>query len=291
MGVRVVLVVKVAVLLGEATSVLNRVGVETAALDSRLIICHVLQMTELEVLTNLDLCIDDAKVKDFFRLVTMRLSGVPMSHILCRREFWSMDFSVSSDVLDPRPDTETIISTVIGLHANSNKRLVIADLGTGSGCIIVALLSHYKNAYGVAFEKSVKAYRVARENVIRHGMMSRIKLHCMSWDRCYGKFDVIVSNPPYIKRCKIRELQYEVRMHEPTQALDGGIRGMEKYLQIFKVLNRCLKSGGSAVLEIGEDQDTIRKEAIAHGLRFCGYSRDFAGRKRCVVLQRMDKGH
>lgn len=278
---------RLAVLLAEATAVLRRVGVRTPSLDANLIAGHVFSLSNIEIITNSDLMVGEVKAKEFFEAIAQRMSGIPISHILRKREFWSMDFGVCSDVLDPRQDTETIISTVIGLYTNPRRRITIADLGTGSGCIIIALLSHYRNAVGVAYEKSVKAHRVASQNLQKHGMSRRVRLCRSSWEQCRGRFDLIVSNPPYIKRSKLAGLQDEVRWHEPMQALDGGVRGIEKYLQIFKVINRCLKPEGRAILEIGEDQQKIRTEALQWGISLCSYVKDLAGKQRCVVLKKL----
>ena len=278
---------RLATLLKEATTLLSgEIEVDTPGLDARLIAGHVLGLAESDVLVNQDLMVEAEKEKEFFEAISQRLSGTPVSHILRKREFWSMDFSVSSDVLDPRPDTETLVAAVLKIYRNKMRRITIADLGTGTGCIIIALLSHYKNAVGEAFEKSPKAYRVAYSNLVKHNIARRVRLHRASWEKCNGKFDLIVSNPPYIKRYKISRLQPEVRFHEPLLALDGGINGVEKYVEIFHILNKCLKTDGRAILEIGEDQGNIRACAISHGMKFCGHVNDLAGKPRCVVLQR-----
>ncbi|MGN7678211.1 MAG: peptide chain release factor N(5)-glutamine methyltransferase [Anaplasma sp.] len=275
-------------MLNRAASILKDGGAETPRLDAELIVQHVLGMDTASMIANHDMCVEQARVDEVFALLARRTSGIPMSHILGKREFWGMDFAVDSNVLDPRPDTEAIVSSAIGIYGNTDRRIAIVDLGTGTGCILIALLSHYKNAIGVAFENSVKAYRVAYHNFVQHSMLARVKLHCASWEKCEGKFDLIVSNPPYIRRCKISGLQREVRCHEPLVALDGGARGMEKYLQIFDVLKRCLSPQGRAILEIGEDQSTIRNEALRWKLGFCGYGLDLAGRKRCVILKKLN---
>ncbi|MFV9838749.1 MAG: peptide chain release factor N(5)-glutamine methyltransferase [Aaplasma endosymbiont of Hyalomma asiaticum] len=279
--------IRLATLLKEATALLGgESGIDTPGLDARLIAGRVLGLVESDVLLNQDLVVTAEKAKEFFEAISKRVSGVPVSHILCKREFWSMDFTVSSDVLDPRPDTETLVSSVLKIYRNKTRRMTIADLGTGTGCIIIALLSHYKNAIGEAYEKSPKAYRVAYGNLAKHNIARRVRLHRASWEKCNGKFDLIVSNPPYIKRYKIPRLQPEVRFHEPLLALDGGINGTEKYVEIFHILNRCLKVNGRAILEIGEDQSNIRACAIRWGMKFCGYVNDLAGRPRCIVLKR-----
>ena len=278
---------KLITLLRDATLLLSGgAGISTPGLDARLIAGHVLGLSEREVLVNHDMVVTAEKAERFLKAIAMRLSGVPVSHILLKREFWGIDFSVCSDVLDPRPDTETLVSSVLKIYSNNTRRITIADLGTGTGCIIIALLSHYKNAVGEAFEKGVKSYRVAYHNIVKHNMMRRVKLYRASWEKCWGKFDLIVSNPPYIKRHKISKLQPEVRFNEPLLALDGGIRGIEKYIEIFRVINRCLKVDGRAILEIGEDQSNIRAEAVRMGMKFCGYINDLAGNPRCIVLRR-----
>ncbi|MCU7612712.1 peptide chain release factor N(5)-glutamine methyltransferase [Anaplasma capra] len=280
---------KLSTLLNEATLILGNSGVETPRLDAELIVQRALGISAIEMILGADMPVKQECAERLSVLLDQRSAGVPMSHILGKREFWSMDFTVDSNVLDPRADTETVVSSAIRVCGNQNRRITIADLGTGTGCILIALLAHYRYATGVAFEKSVKAYRVAYKNFMQHSMLARVKLRCASWERCEGKFDLIVSNPPYIKRCKIPGLQREVRCHEPLQALDGGARGMENYLQIFKVLRRCLHPHGRAILEIGEDQSTIRNEALYAGMGFCGYGLDLSGRKRCIILKRLPR--
>ncbi|MGN7661508.1 MAG: peptide chain release factor N(5)-glutamine methyltransferase [Anaplasma sp.] len=274
-------------LLNRAASFLRDSGAETPRLDAELVAQHVLGMDTASMIASHDMCVEQVRADEFFALLAKRASGIPMSHILEKREFWGMDFAVNSNVLDPRPDTEAIVSTAISIHGDTDRKITIADLGTGTGCILIALLSHYKNATGVAFDNSVRAYRVAYRNFTQHSMLARVKLRCAGWERCKGRFDLIVSNPPYIRRCKIHSLQREVRCHEPLVALDGGARGVEKYLQILGVLKRCLSPQGRAILEIGEDQDTIRNEALRWKLGFCGHGLDLAGRKRCIILKKL----
>ncbi len=276
---------RISTLLGKAAAMLSGAGVATPRLDAELIAQQALGISAIAMLVDADMPVEQERADRFFALLDRRLSGEPVSHILGKREFWGMDFAVNSDVLDPRADTESVVSSAIKIYKNQNRNLTIADLGTGTGCILIALLSHYRQATGVAFEKSVKAYRVARQNFVRHSMLARVKLRCASWERCEGKFDLIVSNPPYIRRCKIPGLQREVRQHEPLGALDGGTRGMEAYTQIFKVLKKCLRPSGRAILEIGEDQSTIRDEALRWNIGFCNYEYDLAGRKRCIILK------
>jgi release factor glutamine methyltransferase len=172
-----------------------------------------------------------------------RAERYPISQIIGNREFWSKNFIVNQHVLDPRPDSETLISTVLKYYPNKKQRLKIADFGTGTGCLLISVLSEYKYAVGIGFEKSLEAYKVAYQNTKKHNLLSRAKIFPSSWTECRGSFDLIISNPPYIKRSKLKDLQAEVQK-EPRITLDGGIDGLNCYLSIFSILRRCLKKMG-----------------------------------------------
>ncbi|EAL58868.1 modification methylase, HemK family, partial [Wolbachia endosymbiont of Drosophila ananassae] len=220
----------------------------------------------------------------FWKLTKKRAERYPISQIIGNREFWSKNFIVNQHVLDPRPDSETLISTVLKYYPNKKQRLKIADFGTGTGCLLISVLSEYKYAVGVGFEKSLEAYKVAYQNTKKHDLLSRAKIFPSSWIECSDLFDLIISNPPYIKRSKLKDLQAEVQK-EPKTALDGGIDGLNCYLSIFPILRRCLKKNGFAILEIGEDQSNIDKIIPSYELAFQEYVYDLAGMKRCIVVK------
>ncbi|WDM85478.1 peptide chain release factor N(5)-glutamine methyltransferase [Ehrlichia sp. JZT12] len=273
-------------LFNKAVNFLSLYNIDNPKRDVEIIIGHLFNKN-LVTLVDPYMSVSKTNIEIFWTMVKQRAINVPVSHIISRREFWSTDFIVNSSVLDPRSDSETIISTVFTMYPCTNRRLVIGDLGTGSGCLLTILLLKYRNAIGIAVEKSVKAYRVACQNFKNHGIYNRIKMKLSSWDNCYEMFDLIVSNPPYIRRSKIAKLQPEVRMYEPLVALDGGPVGVENYMQIFVVIKRCLKKGGMAVLEIGEDQNQVHTIVSRYGLKFHSYHNDLSGRRRCIVVKQV----
>ncbi|KJV63431.1 MULTISPECIES: peptide chain release factor N(5)-glutamine methyltransferase [Ehrlichia] len=272
-------------LFNSAVDFLSSCNIDNPKRDVEIIIKHLVNTEDLVTILDPYMPVSKCDVEVFWKMIRQRSANVPISHIIGKREFWSTDFIVNSSVLDPRPDSETIISSVFAMYPCKNHRLVIGDFGTGSGCLLTILLLRYRNAVGIAIEKSVKAYRVAYQNFKKHRLYNRIKMRLSSWNTCYDMFDLIVSNPPYIRRSKIAKLQPEVRLYEPIMALDGGSIGLEIYSQIFVVIKRCLKQNGVAVLEIGEDQHQIHRVVHKYGLKFCTYHSDLSKRLRCIVVK------
>ena len=274
-------------LFNSAVDFLSSYNIDNPKHDVEVIIKHLVNTENLVTILDPYMPVSKCNVEIFWKMIRQRSANVPVSHIIGKREFWSTDFIVNSSVLDPRPDSETIISSVFAMYPCGNHRLVIGDFGTGSGCLLTILLLRYRNAVGVAIEKSVKAYRVACQNFKKHRLYNRVKMRLSSWNTCYDMFDLIVSNPPYIKRSKIAKLQPEIRLYEPIMALDGGPVGLEIYSQVFVVIKRCLKQNGVAVLEIGEDQHQIHRVVHKYGLKFCTYYSDLSGRPRCIVVKQV----
>ncbi len=262
----------------------KRLSVDLPYLTAEVIMQYVLDVERSFIIANPTYPVPAAKESEFWRLLNKRAGGYPLSHIIGKREFWSNDFIVSQDVLDPRPDSETIIEAVLKHYTNKRQRLKIADFGTGTGCLLTSLLKEYQYAVGIGFEKSVKAYRVAYQNLKKHNLLHRARLFSSSWTKCNMQFDLIVSNPPYIRRSKLKSLQDEVQK-EPQIALDGGINGLVCYASIFIILQKCLKRNKLAILEIGEDQNNIDRLIRSYGLVFMGYIYDLSGVKRCIVIK------
>jgi len=191
-------------------------------------------------------------------LKTRRLAGEPLSKILGLKEFWGLEFQVNEYVLDPRPDTETLIEAVLDyVGGRKSETLKILDLGTGTGCVPISLLSELPNATAMAIDISDEALDVARQNVQKHNdqhdISDRIEFRKGSWfEGLEGQnFDIITSNPPYIPDSDIENLSKEVKNHDPVLALSGGDSGLEAYNKIFSSLNNHLKSDGRAFFEIG----------------------------------------
>ncbi|MCM1002533.1 peptide chain release factor N(5)-glutamine methyltransferase [Wolbachia pipientis] len=274
----------ISTLIQEGSELLLSHKVESPCLDCEIIMQHVLGVERPFIIMSHANQVPIEKEQLFWKLTKKRAERYPISQIIGNREFWSKNFIVNQHVLDPRPDSETIILAVLKYYPNKEQKLKIADFGTGTGCLLISVLSEYEHAVGIGFEKSLEAYKVACQNVEKHNLPSRARILPSSWTKCRGLFDLIISNPPYIKSGKLKDLQAEVQK-EPKMALDGGIDGLSCYLSIFPILRKCLKKNGAAILEIGEDQNNIDKIIPSYGLSFQEYVYDLAGMKRCIVVK------
>jgi release factor glutamine methyltransferase len=207
-----------------------------------------------------------------------------MSQILGHREFWSLDFKVTSDVLTPRPDSETVIEAVLEHVGDRRRPLRIVDLGVGSGCLLLALLSELPAASGLGVDQSVAALAIARQNGERLGLGERVRWHEGDWlDGIDERFDIIVSNPPYIPTAALAALDPELR-YEPRAALHGGRDGLDAYRSIARHLRQKLMPGGIVALEIGHDQgNAVTAILTAAGLDAWRRRADLSGRERCIL--------
>ncbi|MFG5118679.1 peptide chain release factor N(5)-glutamine methyltransferase [Methylorubrum sp. POS3] len=219
-----------------------------------------------------------------------RLAGEPVARIVGAWEFWGLPFALSPETLVPRPDTETLVEASLRLLPERDRRLRLVDLGTGSGCILVALLHERPHAFGIGLDRSREALVTARANAMANGVGGRAAVLRGSWlDAVSGPFDLIVSNPPYIASGVIPTLQAEVRGHDPMAALDGGTDGLDAYRAILAGIARrpgLLAPGGAVALEIGYDQaEAVTDLAEAAGFREITLTRDLAGQARVVTLR------
>ncbi len=248
----------VTVLLNDATGRLVLAGIDTPGLDARLLLQSVLGISHAEIIADGSRVASPEEIESLSELLTRRLGREPVHRILGRKEFWGLELEISPDVLDPRSDTEVLVETAlewVDYSRNRTDRLRIADIGTGSGAIILALLTELKSASAVAIDISDAALAQAGRNADKLGLSNRIEFLRGSWcSPLTGKFDLIVSNPPYIKTSTIGELEQEVRGHDPEIALDGGVDGLEAYRQLFSQSEKFLNSRGAVIYEIGHDQ-------------------------------------
>ena len=232
---------------------------------------------------------DDAKLEAF---AARRLAGEPVDRILGSRGFWTLDLAVRPDVLSPRSDTETVVRAALGLTlagapAGAPRRIL--DLGTGSGAILLALLSELPGATGLGIDASEAALAAARENAARTGLAGRAAFRRGDWTAgLKERFDIVVSNPPYIPTAAIVGLEAEVRDHDPVLALDGGPDGLACYRTLLPGIAAALEPAGCAVLEFGDGQGPdVRRLGEAAGLRFTAFHNDLGGRERAVSFNKM----
>jgi len=266
-------------------SQLKKSGVKNPELDLKLIITKS-SNKKFYILNELNL--KDINFNKFNSYFKRRVKGEPISKIFNKKEFWSLNFFVNNNVLDPRPETEFIVETVINHYKNNKKKLAICDIGTGSGCLIISLLKQYKNSIGVGIDISNQAIRIAEKNAIKHKVNDRLDLIFDDWKNLSGKFDVIVSNPPYIKTLDYNNLPSEVRNFDPKVSLLGGNTGFEKFIEISSIINLLMKKESIFVLEIGDKQSEFLIEKFKNkSLCLIEIIRDYNGIKRVLVFKKM----
>lgn len=279
----------VALLRREAARLIGT-GSGTAALDARIIVAYVLGWPAEKLSLRDDDAVDDTVAAAVLALAARRAKGEPVARLTGEKEFYGRFFALTPETLVPRSDTETLVDATIAAveeHWSRRATLNILDLGTGSGAILVTLLAELPNCRGVGIDIATGAVAAARANAERHGVQSRAQFTAGDWSRrVKERFDVVVSNPPYIETAIIPTLQVDVRDHDPHLALDGGADGFDAIHDILLDLGRILTPGGVALIEIGAGQAATMKElADAHGFR-CDFRPDIGGIDRVAVLTR-----
>lgn len=291
----------------DAMNRLSGSGIESVRMEAELLLAHVLGVPREAVMFDPPQ-LTDVQQAAYEALIGRREAREPMSHLLGQREFYGREFRVTKDVLDPRPDTETLINAVLeirdsrlaGVSSNPDSHVCILDIGTGSGCIIITLLKEIEGATGVGLDVSAEALKVAFANKMHHSLENQLDLvHGSMMDisnknsaLADTRFDVIVSNPPYIPTKDMAALMPEVRCYEPQLALDGGKDGLDCYREIAKSTHRLLKpdafygKGGLIFLEIGAGQaNDVADIFRAEQWQLISVNADLAGHERCVVFQ------
>jgi release factor glutamine methyltransferase len=267
--------------LEEAARLLAGAGIENPRAEARLLLAHALGVSRDETLTA---ALTPEQSARFDQQVARRSAHEPFAYITGRKEFWSLNFEVGPGVLVPRPDTETLIEEALRVVPDRNAKLSIADLGTGSGAILIAALKEFPNADGIGFESSPEAFEWAGRNVARL-MPDRAQLRLTDWNNAETPFDLVFSNPPYIPAAGIESLAPEVAHFEPRAALDGGLDGLDAYRALAGLLPNLLKSGGHALLEIGLGQAND-VAFLFQGLELVRIAPDLSGTPRCVILRK-----
>ncbi|WP_421790624.1 peptide chain release factor N(5)-glutamine methyltransferase [Hyphobacterium sp.] len=225
-------------------------------------------------------------------MVTRRVNREPLSHILGDKPFWTLDLKVTPDVLTPRADTETLVEVVLKQIDDWQAALRLADFGTGSGAILLALVSELPNSHGIGIDLSESALAIARENAVRNQLSDRVQFQTGDWAAGLAdqSVDIAVSNPPYIASAVLAALDPEVKDHEPHLALDGGADGLNAYRLLMPQLFRILVPGGLMAVEIGHDQaGAVSELARSAGFADARTARDLAGNDRTVWARKREK--
>ena len=268
-------------------------GIDTAMLDGRLIIRHVTGMSDVDLITRPQTPVCDEHISRIVEMINRRQAGEPVSRLTGCREFFGREFTVAPATLDPRPDTEVLVETALRLLSGlrGEQPAQVLDIGTGTGVIVITLLAEVLSATGVATDMSQDALKVCRSNAVALGVDDRLETVCTNWaGGVTGKFDLVVSNPPYIASHEIAGLAAEVRNYDPGLALDGGQDGLDAYRAIFSDAAGLLRPEGHVLVEFGKGQhdDVVQ---IAARERFVliddstGLIRDLAGVIRCAAFR------
>lgn len=272
--------------LRQAVQSLQQSHIESASLDARILLQYVLGVSREQLLADTRLTLTSRQYGAFMQLVEKRSGRQPVSQLIGKRDFWNHSFKVTCHTLDPRPDSETLIESVLAHFASRPLPARILDLGTGTGCLLLTLLHEYPLARGVGVDICKSALSVAKENAAAQQIEGRVHFMNGCWaENVEGVFDLIVSNPPYIPTDAIAMLAPEVAQYEPKLALDGGPDGLDCYRAIMAQLPRVLAPQGLAAFEVGIGQaKELESLAAQHGLQVVGIKEDMAGIARCVLV-------
>ena len=270
--------------LTNATKILKNTSIVSSKLDCELLLSNVLKIKRENMLVDLNKEINHQDFINFNKLINRRKKNEPVAYIVGYKEFWNKQYKVNSDVLIPRPDTEILVEEVIkSIQINSS--LNILDIGTGTGCVLLSVLNERKKCYGIGLDISKKAINIAKHNAKIQQIKNRIKFINSSIDKFYvGKYDLIISNPPYIKTGDIKNLDKGVSFYEPEVALNGGRDGYSKIREVVYKSSVLIKKKGKLFLEIGYNQ---KNEVI----RILNYNKfyinkivkDLGKNNRCII--------
>ena len=265
-------------------NILKKNGIKSYKLDSELLMSQVFQKNRENIILNSNVKLSNKEIILYNNLIEQRKKKKPIAYIIGKKEFWKYEFDVTKDVLIPRPDTEIIIEQTLKLTKNKSG-LKILDIGVGSGCILLSILKERKNFYGSGIDICKKTLEICKINVKKLNLADRIKLFKSDVDNFnYGKYDLIVSNPPYIKKFDLKYLEKDVYGYEPLLALDGGVDGLVGIKKVISNSSKFIKKNGILIIEIAFDQtDKVKKFLKENGYFIKDVVKDLAKNNRCLI--------
>tara|TARA_X000000950_G_scaffold181718_1_gene220297 strand:- start:43 stop:885 length:843 start_codon:yes stop_codon:yes gene_type:complete len=268
----------------QGAKILKDSFIKNPYLDSEILMAKAIEKDRKYILLNSKRLLEAESLNFFQILIKNRSAGKPIAYLVNKKFFWNSEFIVSNDTLIPRPDTELIIEKVLKLTAYK-KKLNMLEIGIGSGCIILSILKERKSFYGTGIDISKSCINISKLNAIKLKVSSRLKLYKSNVDKfTLGKYDLVISNPPYIKKSKLKYLEKDVAKFEPKLALDGGLDGLSEIRKVIKKSSELIKKNGKFILEIGFDQ----KNSVINLLKIEGFyinsvNKDLANNDRCIV--------
>ena len=267
---------------------LKKKNVKNPVLDSQILMSEAIKKEKEFIILNLDKEISNKSFEYFNKLIYLRSRGEPIAYLTKKKYFWKYKFTVNRDVLIPRPDTEVLIEEVLKLTKNKDN-LNLLDVGVGSGCILISILKDKKNFYGSGIDISKKSLDTCKINGKNLGVINRLKLFKSDIDNFhFRKYDLIISNPPYIEKSKLKYLERDVIGFEPKQALDGGIEGLTEISKVINGSSELIKKNGFLILEIGFNQKRKVKKILENkGFYIKKILKDLSNNDRCIVSMKI----
>jgi release factor glutamine methyltransferase len=275
---------KLKIAIKETFDELKKSNIRSALLDSEILISQVINKTREFIILNSELEINQNDYCNLQRLINERKRGKPISYITGQKFFWKYNFEINNNVLIPRPDTETVVETILKVYKEKNK-ISFLEVGVGSGCILLSILKEKKNFRATGIDISSQALRVCNINAYKLGVKNRVKLFKSDIDKfSNGKYDLIISNPPYIKKLDLKYLEKDIVNFEPKIALDGGLDGISEIRKIVKKSSELIKKGGKLILEIAFDQKKeVKQLLVNNGFYINSVIKDLSKNDRCII--------
>ncbi len=270
--------------INNASKILKNKFIPNSQLDSEILMAKTINKDRNFISLNSNYFLNKNDLNYFYELIKQRSLGKPVAYLTNKKFFWNSEFFVTNDTLIPRPDSELVIENILNLTKHKNK-LNILDIGIGSGCILLSILKERKNFYGTGIDISKKCLNISKINAINLKVSSRLKLYKSDVDKFdLGKYDLIVSNPPYIKSNRLKYLERDVFKFEPKLALNGGLDGLSEIRKVILKSSELIKKNGKFILEIGFDQ----KNKVINLLKRKGFyinsaQKDLGYNDRCIV--------
>ena len=271
-------------ILNEGISVLKKNKISNPQLDSEILLSNSIKKDKKHIILNPKELINSKQTRAFKSLIKRRNKGEPVAYLINKKEFWKDEFFVNKEVLIPRPDTEIIIEQALKIYSKYSS-LQVLDIGTGSGCILLSILKERPNFYGTGIDISKKSINISKLNTKQLNLTSRAKFFHSSVDNFkIGKYDLVVSNPPYIELFKLKYLEKDVINFEPKLALSGGFDGFSKIRKVIKKTKTLIKKNGKFILEIGYNQkNNVKKILKEEGFYINKAIKDYGNNDRCIV--------
>ena len=270
--------------LNQGISILKANNIPNPHLDSEILLSESINKDKKHIILNAKEILNSNQLDNFNSLIERRKNGEPIAYLINKKEFWKDEFYINKNVLIPRPDTEIIIEQVLKIYSK-NSQLQILDIGTGSGCIILSILKERANFYGTGIDISKKSINVSKFNAKKLKLTNRVKFYNSDVDNFeIGKYDLIVSNPPYIELLSLKYLERNVVSFEPRLALSGGFDGFSIIRKVISKANTLIKKNGKLILEIGFNQKNKVKEILKkEGFYINKVLKDYGNNDRCII--------